>query len=162
MKYLKPTLIISGLGIIGYALYRYYQKQLNFLQNIQYSLKGLKILAVNKQEVSLEITQRVYNASNVEATVSEMFLDLYINEIKVGTIDETKDILLLGSKSTDVSYKLSFDPQLILKNVVNLVTLTVALKDMTVRASGFIKVRSGFISTTLPFEYKNNLKSLLN
>jgi len=162
MKYLKPTLIISGLGIIGYALYRYYQKQLNFLQNIQYSFKGIKILNVTKQEVSLEITQKLYNASNVEAKVSEMFLDLYVNEVKVGTIDEAKDILLLSNKSTDLTYKLSFDPQLILKNVVNLVNLTLALKDMLIRAEGYVKVKSGFISTTIPFTYKNNLKSLLN
>jgi LEA14-like dessication related protein len=162
MKYLKPTLIISGLGIIGYALYRYYQKQLNFLQNIQYSVKKIKILNVTKEDISLEVTLKVYNASNVEATITEMFLDLYLNEIKVGTIDETKDILLLSNKTTDVAYKLSFNPQLILKNVVNLVSLTIALKDMTIRAEGYVKVKSGFISTTLPFSYKNNLKSILN
>jgi len=162
MKYLKPTLIIGGLGIIGYALYRYYQKQLNFLKNIQYSLKGFKIINVAKEAVTLEITQKIFNASNVEANVSEMYLDLYINQIKVGTIDESKDILLLPNKSTDVSYKLTFDPQLILKNVVNLVTLTIALKDMQIKAEGYVKVKSGFISTTIPFSYKNNLKSLLS
>jgi LEA14-like dessication related protein len=162
MKYLKPTLIIGGLGIIGYALYRYYQKQLNFLQNIQYSLKGFKIINVAKEAVTLEITQRIFNSSNVEANVSEMYLDLYINQIKVGTIDESKDILLLPNKSTDVSYKLTFDPQLILKNVVNLVTLTIALKDMQIKAEGYVKVKSSFISTTIPFSYKNNLKSLLS
>lgn len=162
MKYLKPILVVSGLGIIGYALYRYYLKQIDFLKNIQYSLRGVKILNVTKDEVSLEITQRIYNASNVEATATELFLDLYINEIKVGTIDETKDILLLPNKSTDISYKLNFDPQLILKNIVNLVALTISLKDMKIRAEGYVKVKSGFISTTLPFTYKNNLKSILN
>jgi LEA14-like dessication related protein len=162
MKYLKPTLILTGLGIIGYALYRYYQKQLNFLQNIQYSVKGVKILNVTKEDVSIEVTLKIYNASNVEATVKEMFLDLYLNEIKVGTIDESKDILILPNKTTDLTYKLSFDPQLILKNVVNLVSLTLALKDMQVRAEGYVNVKSGFISTTIPFTYKSNLKSLLN
>jgi LEA14-like dessication related protein len=161
MKYLKPTLILSGVGIIGYALYRYYIKQLDFLKNIQYSLSGIKILSVAKEQVTLEITQKVYNASNVEAKITEMYLDLYLNEIKVGNIDESSDILLLPTKTTDVSYKLSFDPQLILKNIVNLVSLTIALKDMTVRAEGYVKVKSGFISTTIPFTYKNNLKSIL-
>jgi LEA14-like dessication related protein len=162
MKYLKPTLILSGFGIIGYALYRYYQKQLNFLQNIQYSLKGIKILEATKEQVTIQITQLVYNSSNVEAKVTEMYLDLYLNEIKVGNIDEASDILLLPGKSTYVSYKLSFDPQLVLKNIVNLVSLTIALKDMIIRAEGYVRVKSGFISTTIPFSYKNNLKSILN
>jgi LEA14-like dessication related protein len=161
MKYLKPTLIITGFGLIGFALYRYYQKQIDFLKNIQYSLKSVKILNVTKEEVSLEITQRIYNSSNVEATVTEMFLDLYLNEIKVGTIDESNSILILPTKSTDISYKINFEPQLILKNIVNLVTLAVSLKDMTIRAEGYVKVKSGFISTTLPFSYNNNLKSIL-
>jgi LEA14-like dessication related protein len=161
MKYLKPTLIVTGLGVIGYSLYRYYQKQLNFLSNIQYSLVGLKILNVTKEQVTLEITQRVFNASNVEAKVSEMYLDLFLNNIKVGNIDESTNILILPGKSTDVSYKLTFDPQLILKNIVNLVSLTISLKDMVIRAEGYVKVHSGFIYTTLPFTYSNNLKSIL-
>lgn len=160
-NYLKPTLIFSGLAIIGFALYRYYQKQLNFLSNIQYSLVGLKVLNFTKDQVTLEITQKIYNASNVEAKVTEMYLDVFLNGVKVGNIDESTDILILPTKSTNVSYKLTFDPQLILKNIVNLVTLTVALKDMTIKAEGYVKVNSGFIYTTIPFTYNNNLKSLL-
>ena len=145
MKYLKPTLIVSGLGIIGYALFNYYQKQLNFLKNIQYSLKGIKIVNITKDQVTLEITQSVYNSSNVNAQVTDMYLDLYLNGIKVGNIDESKDILLLPNKSTNVSYNITFDPQLILKNIVNLVSLAIALKDMQIRAEGYVKVKSGFI-----------------
>ena len=78
MKNLKAVLIFSGLGIIGYSLYRYYKKQIKFLTDITYSVVGVKIVNVGKDNVSLDITNRIYNASNVEATVTEMYLDFYL------------------------------------------------------------------------------------
>jgi hypothetical protein len=75
MKSLKPILIVTGLGVIGYALYRYYLKQIDFLKDITYQVIGLKIIGISQNQVSMDITTRIYNASNVEATVNEMYLD---------------------------------------------------------------------------------------
>lgn len=161
MKILKPLLIFSGIGLIGVALYRYYQKQINFLKDIQYTITGIKIVSLNKDNAVLDITQKIFNASNVQATATEVYLDVYLNNIKVGNINEVKDILIEPQKSTDVTYRLSFNPSIILTNVVNLISLTLALKDVNIRAEGYVKVHSGFIYTTLPFSYNNNLKSIL-
>ena len=161
MQALKPILIVSGLSVIGIALYKYYQKQINFLKDIQYKIIGIKIANIAKDDVSLDITQQVYNASNVAATVTEIYLDVYLDGIKVGNINEIQDIIILPTKSTNVSYRFSFNPTLVLKNVVNLVTLTLKLKDLKINAEGYVKVHSGFIYTTIPFSYENNLKSLL-
>lgn len=161
MKALKPILIVSGIGIIAIALYRYYQKQINFLKDIQYKIIGIKIANISKEDIALDITQRIYNASNVEAVVTEVYLDVSLDGIKVGNINEIQDIVVLPTKSTDVSYRFSFNPTLILKNVVNLVTLTLKLKDLKINVEGYVKVHSGFIYTTIPFSYENNLKSLL-
>jgi hypothetical protein len=69
--------------------------------------------------------------------------------------------VVLPAKTTDATYRFSFDPRLVLGNIVNLVTLTIAAKDMTFEAKGFVKVESGFVKATIPFEYKNNFKSLI-
>jgi hypothetical protein len=34
-------------------------------------------------------------------------------------------------------------------------------KDIKLRPEGYIKMKSSFISASLPFEYENNLKSIL-
>lgn len=161
MKSLKPLLVFTGLAIIGYALVRYYKQQIKFLKDITYQVVGLKVVKIAVDNISLDITNRIYNASNVEATIKEMYLDFTVNGIKVGNVNEVKDIVVLPAKTTDATYRFSFDPRLVLGNLVNLVTLTVAAKDMTFEAKGFVKVESGFIRTTIPFEYKNNFKSLI-
>lgn len=161
MKYLKPALIISGLGVIGYALFRYYKKQIDFVKDIQYTISGLKIVNIAKEDVTLEIFLKVYNASNVEAKVTEIFLDVMMNGTKVGSINESNEFTIMPTQTNEVSYKFSFNPSLVIKNIVNILTLTVALKDVVIVADGYMKVKSGFLSTTVPFTYQNTLKNLL-
>lgn len=161
MKSLKTISILAGLGLIGYAIYRYYLKQIDFIKDITYQVKGLKIREFKKQKVSLDITALVFNASNVEATVTQMYLDVFVNKIKVGNVNEIKDIVIKPKQSTLIDFNFAFDPSLVLKNVVDLVTLSIAAKDMVIDIKGYIRVKSGFLSTPLPFEYQTNLKSYL-
>lgn len=161
MKGLKTISILAGLGLIGYAVYRYYLKQIDFIKDITYQVTGLRIKEFKKNNVSLDISASIFNASNVEATVTQMYLDIFINGIKVGNVNEIKDIPIKPKKSTTIQFNFSFDPQLIAKNIVDLVTLSVAAKDIVIDIKGYIRVKSGFLSTPLPFEYRNNLKSYL-
>lgn len=161
MKNAKPFLIVAGMGIIGYSLYKYYRKQLDFIKDITYKVIGVKIVSISKNLVSLDITAQIYNASNVEATVKQMYLDFFVNGVRVGNINEVKDILILPLKSTNVTFNFSFSPSLIGKNVAEILTATLGIKDIILDIKGFIKVRSAFIGATVPFEYQNNLKSLI-
>lgn len=162
MKNLKALFVVGGLGLIGYALYRYYLKQIDFLKDITYQVIGLKLVSVSANQVSMDITTRIYNASNVEATVKEMYLDFLINGIKVGSVNEVKDILILPAQSTDVTFNFKFNPRILGKNILDIVSLSVGSKDVVFDAKGFVKVKSSFLTTTIPFEYSNNLKSILN
>ena len=161
MKGLKEILVLSGLGVIGYAFYRYYTKQINFLSDIQYQITGIKIITLTQDKISIDVTSKIFNASNVEATITEMYLDLLINGIRVGNVNESKNILINPMASSIVSFRFTFNPKLILSNLVSLVTLSIGSKDVTIDAKGYVKVKSSFIQTVVPFEYQNNLKNLL-
>ena len=161
MKGLKTIAVLGGLGIIGYALYRYYKIQAKFLEDITYKVLGVRVAKISASAITLDITARIYNASNVEAVVKEMYLDLLVNEVKVGNVNEIKDIPILPQKSSDISFSITFNPQLIKKNVVDLITFTIAAKDMKYELRGYVKVKSGFLTTSLPFSYSNNLKSVI-
>lgn len=161
MKGLKTIAVLGGLGIIGYALYRYYKIQAKFLEDITYKVLGVRVAKISASAITLDITARIYNASNVEAVVKEMYLDLLVNDVKVGNVNEIKDIPILPQKSSDISFSITFNPQLIKKNVVDLITFTIAAKDMKYELKGYVKVKSGFLTTSLPFSYSNNLKSVI-
>jgi LEA14-like dessication related protein len=162
MKAVKPILLISGIGVIAYAIYNYYQKQFKLLNDVQTTLVGLKIVSVSKNAVILDITSRITNISNVEATVKQMYLDCFLNGVLIGNVNEIKDISILAGKSSDIPFRFTFNPSLILGNVFNILTLAVQLKDMKFLAKGFVKVKINFATTTIPFEYQSDLKSLIN
>lgn len=161
IKTIRGLLILSGIGVIGYALYRYYMKQVEFLQNYQYKVTGLRIISLKADNVVVEVDTRIVNNSNVDAVIKEMYLDMYVNKVKVGNINEIKDITVRGNATSNFSFRLSFNPKLVLGNVVNIVTLTVGAKDLIFDLDGYVKIESAFIKTTIPFAYTNNLKSLI-
>ena len=84
-----------------------------------------------------------------------------MNWVKVGNINEIKDILILPSQTSVVSFSFSFNPRLIAGNIVNILSLTTMLKNVIFTLQGYVKVQSSFITTTIPFEYENNLKNLI-
>lgn len=161
MKALKPILLLSGFGIIGYALYRYYTKQVDFLRNITYQIKSLKVKNISENLVSIDVSAMIYNASNVEAIVSEMYLDVFINGIKVANVNEVKDILIKPTQSTTIDFNFSFNPRRVAQNLVSLLLSTATSKATNLTIDGYVKVRSSFIKTTIPFAYENNLSTLL-
>lgn len=161
MKAIRNFLILGGIGVIGYAIYRYYKTQLEILQNFQYKVIGLKVVSITKDNIALDINTRIINNSNVEAYVKEIFLDAYINDVKAGNINEVKDILVRANGFSDFSFRFSFNPQIVLGNLVNIVTLSVGAKDVFFKLDGYVKVEGKLIKATLPFSYTNNLKSLI-
>jgi LEA14-like dessication related protein len=161
MKKFTPFFISAGLAIIGLALYRYYKKQIDFVKDIQYQITGLNIISITSSQVSVEILSKIFNASNVEAVVKQIYLSVQMNGIKVGEINEVKDITILPNKSSNISFKFSFNPREIGKNILNLITLSVAAKDIILNVDGYVVVKSGVIQASIPFKYENNLKSLL-
>lgn len=161
MKNWKPLLMVTGVGLIAYAIYNYYKRQLEIVKNYDYKVIGLKVVSFQKDNVALDVTTRITNYSNVEATVKQLFLDVYVNGVKVAKVDETKDILVRGNGTSDFSFRFTFDPQVVLGNIVNIVTLSVGIKDVMIELDGYVKVESGILKATVPFNYKNNLKTLL-
>jgi hypothetical protein len=53
---------------------------------------------------------------------------------------------------------ITFNPKLILGNVVDIALGVKKNKDIKVNLNGFANVKSGFISTTLPIKYSTTIK----
>jgi LEA14-like dessication related protein len=161
MKNLKPLLFVGGGGLIAYALYNYYLAQKKFIEQITYKFVGLKVVSTSKDNITLDITINLYNGSDVQAVVKEMYLDVLINNVLVGNINEVKDVTILSKKSTNFTYRFSFNPQLILKNIVDLISFSIQAKNLNFDVNGYVNIDFGIYKTTLPFTYHDNLKNIL-
>jgi len=117
VKNLKTYVILGGAGLIAFGIYKFYSTQFKLLKNIEYKLKNVKFTKISKDVISIEVTMSVINYSNINATIKEMFLDLFLNGIKVGNVQESKDILIKSGGETNISFTFNILPALILTNI---------------------------------------------
>jgi LEA14-like dessication related protein len=161
MKNIKSIVIGAGAGLIAFAIYKFYTTQVKLLKNISYKIVSIKINKLTKELVSIDFSMRVTNYSNIDATIKEMFLDLFINNVKVGNIQEAKNIVIKSNGQTDISFTFNINPALILTNITSILNFTLAMKDAAILAKGYAKMESGLVRVTVPYEYRNTFKEFI-
>lgn len=157
---MKKVLIL--VGVLGAAAFLFYRKQIGALMDYSYKIIGLKIKTVSKTNITFELKTRFFNKSLIEATVKEIYLDVFIEGVKSGYVTESKPFLIPSKGSSDIDLIFSFNPQLILKQVVSISLSGIKRKDILVNFEGYAKIGSGYlITTTLPIKFSESVKSYL-
>ncbi len=158
MKATNTIALVGGLGVIGFALYRYYKKQVSILEELQYQVVTFKPVELKPSRLSFDITVKVFNPSNIQVRITEMLLDVYLNGTPMGKVNENKAIDLNPGQTTLVTFNFAIDASSVGKNLVDLITKTIATRKLVVDLKGFIRARSAFISTSMPFDYQTTVK----
>jgi hypothetical protein len=157
----KTLLFVGGISLLGFALYRYFKVQVEILKQFTWKVSALKIVKFTNTEIAIDITFLFSSSADIEAKIERLYLDILLEGKNVGFISENKGFIIPAHGSSSVPLHISINPQAILKDVVSLVLGVGKKKDIEFGLKGFANVKSGFISTTLPIEYKTSLKEYL-
>lgn len=154
----KAALFIAGFGALGYIIYRYVKVQTSLLKDFTYKIIGVQIHSLTKNQLSFTLKIRFTNQSSIEATVSKLYSDVYLDGKNVGFITESRSFVIPANGSSDVDLYFSLQLGDVLTNLVGLVLGAVNNRDMVLSLRGMAKVSSGFITTTIPINYDTSLK----
>lgn len=154
-KALKTTLWVVGIGGVAYALYRFYRRQIGLLQQYDYDIVNVSLTNISKNQITLNLVTRFTNKSKIEATISKIFLDVYVEGQKVGFISENKPFLIPANGSSDIDMKLVFNPQLVLKNILGIIFSGAKRKDLKFTIKGKADIKSGFLKVVVPIDYSD-------
>jgi hypothetical protein len=157
----KALLILGSVGLLGYGLYRYFKTQADILKNFTWKISGFKIIRFNANELAIDLTFLFSSSADLEATINKLYLDLYLDGKNVGFITESKKFIIPAHGSTNIPLHISVSPQIIFKNLIDLTLGAYKNKDLRFKLSGYVNVKSGILSTTIPVEYETSIKEYL-
>ena len=159
---MKKVIIIGAIVlVIGGGAY-YYYKQVSLLQNLKYKLIGFHIEALSLTQSVVNLDMRIWSESTLEATVKNLDLNVFLDGVKLGNVSEVSTIVIPAKGYSDVKLKVIFSPLQIGQNTLNLLSNYNNNKDSKILMTGFAKVKSAFIETTVPFTYETTIKQMLS
>ena len=99
----KKALIIGGVGIAGYGLYRYFKYQVDLAMKYDYKIKNFKYLGINSNDVKVSATIQITNKSSFRLVVNSFDLDLYYEGKKFADVISTKPVTIEPNSSFDIT-----------------------------------------------------------
>jgi hypothetical protein len=61
---------------------------------------------------------------------------------------------------SDIPFEFTLLPQVIIKDAIDLIAYSTRMRDTSIQLVGFVKVKSGFISATIPINCTCSVKNL--
>lgn len=112
---------------------------------------GLRINRLRTPEINLEVLLPIENPNNKKFKVTAIDLDLSLNEHYLGKIRNVDQVMIPG-KSKDI-YTLSLEMEMnnLLSSVFSVLNI-LASRRVKLEIKGFLKVRSGIFTMTIPVE----------
>ena len=99
----KKALIIGGVGLAGYGLYRYFKYQVDLAMKYDYKIKNFKYLGINGNDVKVSATIQITNKSSFRLVVNSFDLDLYYEGKKFADVISTKPVTIEPNSSFDIT-----------------------------------------------------------
>lgn len=156
---MKKTLLFgAGIGVIGYALYKYFMRQKNLLLDFSWKMAGIKVQKATPTEVVIIFSMKFISKADIEAKVNSIYMDVYLDGKSVGYITDQKSFILPAKGHSFIDLVITFNPKLIFSNVVDFLLGIVQNKDMKIDLKGYADIQSSFLKTTLPLEYHTTFK----
>lgn len=151
----------AGIGILGFGLYKYFQIQAKLLKDYDYKIVGIKIRKFNVSEATIEFKVRFINKSSIEATITNLYLDIFIEGQKAGYVTNNNRFLLPANGSSDIPLIFSFSPKMVINNIVSFLLTGTRNKDLSFQIKGYADVHSGFIKKVLRIDFKDVISTYI-
>jgi hypothetical protein len=153
-------LSIGGIGFIAYGLYSYFQKQAKLLRQFQW-----KLISFNLDDISLElvkgsVTIRFSSISDLEFTITEFILKVYINGTESGYVNDITQSIIPANGYSDIPIAFTINPQYLFTDASDILSYTLKQKDAIITLKGYVSVKSGFVSATLPIDCDCSIQKL--
>jgi len=153
----KAVLFIAGFGILAGAVYWYIKVQAALLKDFSYKIIGFRVQNISKTNLSFTLKFLFVNQSSIEAKVTNIYSDVFLEGKNVGFITESKEFIIPEKGSTEIELYFSLQLSGVILNLPNILEAILLKKNLQFSLKGTATVKSGFITKTLPIEYNSTV-----
>lgn len=156
---MKKVVIIGSLAILLAGGFFYYKKQIDLLYDLEYLPLGFHLQNLSGGNVSINLKLRIKSKSTISAEVTNLNLDVYVADRKLGNVREEKPLILPARGYSDIDVTVTFNPKEVGFNIADLLSNLALTGDTMVKFNGYGTAKSAFLTLNLPFTYETPLKS---
>ena len=159
---IKKALIIGGVGLAGFGLYRYFKYQVDLAMKYDYKIKNFKYLGIKGNDVNVSATIEITNKSNFKLEINSFDLKLFYNGKKFADVVSTKKIIIEPNKSFDVVGTGIINVNDIKDGLPKFLENVIKQKPIEIEVNGSLKIKFMNINSTIQFNkekvtYSNDL-----
>lgn len=147
---MKPKYVLIGSLLLAasYGAYMLFN-QVKLLKQTCVKMVNHRLTGLFSNMAQLSITLRVVNKSDIDLLATNENFDIYINNVFVANMKQSRQTMLARNSATDIVLNASFDP----KNLVQqgIAALAQNFNAVTISIKGKLNVKTSLISV-------NNLK----
>lgn len=149
---LKKVLIIGGVGLAGFGLYRYFKYQVDMATKYDYRIKNFRYLGMDGNEIKVSATIEVTNKSSFKLVINSFDLKLFYNGVKFADVVSTNSITIEPNKSFDVTGAGMIDVSNLKEGLPKFLENTLKQKPIDIEVDGTMKINFMGIDSTITFE----------
>ena len=153
--------ILGGVAMFGYAIYHYVKVQADLLKNFTYQIMDFGIQQIDEQIIKGNLSVLFKSDADIEIVVKSFIVNFYLNGVPVGYIEDTKEFVVPAHNQTIIPFSYTLDPQILFSHLIGIIDQSIQSGDEFFEVDGFAKIKSGFITVSLPVNYKTTLKEIM-
>ena len=159
-KVLVGLFSIGGLGLVAYGLYSYFKKQTTLLKDFNWKILTFNLDTITLQLVKGNVIIRFSSTSDLEFLIQEFILKVYINGQESGYVNDVAQSLIPANGYSDIPISFTINPQYLITDVSDILAYTLKQKDAIITLNGYVSVKSGFVSATVPIKCDCSIQKL--
>jgi LEA14-like dessication related protein len=152
---------LGTLAIIGVITWRYYSTQIGKLFQYSWSINSIKLTTIGGGKLGLAINAKLTNPSEIKATISNMFIKIYLGGVFVGTVTDIDSFTIEPQGSYDLPLNIDFLLSNLSGNWVDLARKLREKKDLPLVFDGYATVQYKIAKVKAPFRYETTVKDYL-
>lgn len=158
----KVAIIGGGLLAIGAGGFYYYRRQYDLLNQLKYKVVAINGKNFSGDSATIDFTVRIFSNSTLAANVTWMYFDLYLNGIKLGTLQNTQTFVVPVQGFSDAPFSITFSPAQVFGDALQLATVFFGSGDMPFSMVGSIRLKYGIFNFTFPFREDTTVRQILS